>query len=84
MTRSTKNYRREYDVIGQWLNSCCMVGMGGVTPTAALHASYSSWCLKSGFEPLSNEAFGKELTRKGFENVKGRDGNKRKGIVILT
>ncbi len=34
------------------------------------------------FEPLSNEAFGKELTRKGLENVKGRDGNKRKGVIL--
>ncbi len=50
---------------------------------AELYGSYLTWCQKSGFEPLSNEAFGKELTRKGFENVKGRDGNKRKGIVLL-
>ncbi len=34
------------------------------------------------FEPLSNEAFGKKLTRKGLENVKGRDGNKRKGVIL--
>ncbi len=83
VTSSTKNYRNENDVIGQWLNSCCIVGMGGVTPMAGLYASYASWCVKSGFEPMSNEAFGKELTRKGFENVKGRDGNKRKGIILL-
>ncbi len=83
VTKSTKNYRNENDVVGQWLNSCCIVGMGGVTPMAQLHVSYSTWCLKSGFEPKSSEAFGKELTRKGFENIKGRDGNKRKGIILL-
>ncbi len=61
-----------------------MLARHNLATRTALHASYSSWCLMSCFEPLSNEAFGKELTRKGFENVKGRDGNKRKGIVILT
>ena len=80
--RSIKSYRNENDIVGQWIESCCSTGCAGSTAITLLHGSYATWCQKSGFEALSREAFGKELTRKGFQNIKARDGNRRKGIIL--
>ena len=48
-----------------------------------LYQSYLGWCENSGMEPLSNARFGKELTRRGYENIKGREGNGRRGIMLI-
>jgi phage/plasmid-associated DNA primase len=47
-----------------------------------LYESYRTWCDNSGVDPLSNTYLGKELTRRGFENIKGRAGNGRRGIAL--
>jgi phage/plasmid-associated DNA primase len=47
-----------------------------------LYESYKSWCDNSGLEALSNSCFGKELTRRGFENKRASAGNERLGIGI--
>ena len=48
-----------------------------------LYQSYLGWCKNSGMDALSNARFGKELTRRGFENIKGREGNGRRGIMLI-
>jgi hypothetical protein len=35
-------------------------------------------------DALSNARFGKDLTRRGFENIKGREGNGRRGIALIS
>ena len=80
---STKNYREENDVIGQWIESCCFTTFKEAkTPAKELHGSYTNWCSNSGFEPMSSSNFGKDLTRRGFSTHKTKDGNVRGGIMI--
>ena len=48
-----------------------------------LYQSYLGFCENSGIDALSNARFGKELTRRGYESVKGREGNGRRGIALI-
>ena len=41
-----------------------------------------SWCGASSIDPLPDSRFGKELTRLGFEIIKGNAGNSRSGIRL--
>ena len=49
-----------------------------------LYQSYLAWCENSGVDALSNARFGKELTRRGYESIKGREGNSRRGIALVS
>jgi len=47
-----------------------------------LHESYKTWCENSGLDPVTNACFGKELGRLGFEKIKNRTSNARRGIAL--
>jgi putative DNA primase/helicase len=80
--QSTGTYRKENDSVGQWIDAACKQGAGLGTTMKDLYESYRTWCENSGADPLSNAYFGRELTRRGFENIKGRSGNGRRGIAL--
>ena len=48
----------------------------------ALYESYCGWCEQSGFQPKPISVFGKELSRKGFDPIKRKQGNYRSGLAL--
>jgi putative DNA primase/helicase len=80
--QSTGTYRRDNDSVGQWIESSCVLESSAGTTMKELYASYLTWCENSGVDALSNAYFGKELTHRGFESIKGRSGNGRRGIAL--
>jgi putative DNA primase/helicase len=80
---STRSYRKDNDSVGQWIDASCVLEPGARSTMKDLYQSYLGWCENSGMDALSNTRFGKELTRRGFENIKGREGNGRRGIMLI-
>jgi putative DNA primase/helicase len=80
--RSTTRYREDNDTVGQWIEAACTLEPGARTSMKDLHADYKTWCENSGLDPLTNACFGKELSRRGFEKIRGRKGNARRGIAL--
>jgi putative DNA primase/helicase len=80
--QTTGNYRQDSDTVGQWIEAACVVYPEGTTTMKELYDSYKSWSDSSGTDSMSNSCFGKELTRRGFEKIKGRSGNGRRGIGL--
>ena len=80
--QSTGTYRKDNDSVGQWIDSACVLDTSTGTTMKELYSSYSTWCENSGVDALSNAYFGKELTHRGFESIKGRSGNGRRGIAL--
>jgi putative DNA primase/helicase len=80
--QSTGNYREENDTVGQWLESACVQEPRLMTTMKDLYESYKSWCENSSIEAMHNTCFGKELERRGFEKIKGRLCNGRRGIGL--
>ena len=72
---ATKSYRCDNDTVGQFIEACCIEDATGKIAASELYDAYKTWCFGSGFEPISNVCFGKELRRHGFESIKGRSGN---------
>jgi putative DNA primase/helicase len=82
VVHSTKRYRDDNDSVGQWIEAACTLEPSVRTTMKELFQSYSTWCENSGLDPLTNACFGKELSRLGFEIVRLRSGNARRGIAL--
>ena len=82
VVHSTKSYREDNDSVGQWIEAACTLEPSARTAMKDLHGSYKTWCENSALDPLTNACFGKELGRRGFENIRGRTGNVRRGIAL--
>ena len=82
VTRATGEYRGESDTVRQFLAVCCAGDEAARTSVRDLHNAYAAWCDQSGLDALPINQFGKELGRFGFELVKLRTGNYRKGVRL--
>jgi len=77
---ATKEYREEEDVVGAFIQELCVVADGLRTPGGTLYKVYRRWCKDNGENALTQNAFGRRLTAKGFE----RDKHIRLGIGLLS
>lgn len=66
---ATSTYRAEEDVIGRFLADECNTGTGRVE-ASRLYLRYQTWISQAGERPMSQTAFGKELSSRGFEKRK--------------
>ena len=79
---ATASYRDENDTVQQWIDARCYTAPNKATSMKDLYASYCEWCATSGIEPKSNAMFGKDLSSKGFESKRRREGNYRLGLGL--
>lgn len=82
---STSRYRAEMDLIGLWLEECCVTGPNFVASASDLYSSYAGWCGDQNETPVTQRRFGLTLTERGFERWRGTDHkNMWRGIGIRT
>jgi hypothetical protein len=62
--------------VSRWAKASLIRRKGSFTPPADMRADFETWCRLHGEEPMNDTAFGKEMTRLGFERKK-RGGNMR-------
>ena len=76
----TKNYRRENDLVGMWIDEMCFIGPELESRSAPLWDSFSDWLKDCGFrlDDWNTTRFGRSLTAKGFDSVKGSYGLKHR------
>jgi putative DNA primase/helicase len=79
---ATKSYRQENDIVQQWIDAECVLNPSIHTSMKDLYKSYCDWCEVNGFEAKASPIFGKELTSKGFEHLKKKAGNCRRGLEL--
>ncbi|GBD19572.1 hypothetical protein HRbin28_00004 [bacterium HR28] len=63
---ATAQYRREQDILADWIESCCVLDPQAVTPFRELYASYTAWCEEQAESPMSSRRFADRLTERGF------------------
>jgi putative DNA primase/helicase len=68
---ATAEYRNEMDVLGDFLNECCVVASGCQANTTTLYEAYKTWADEHGERQITSQRFGNQLTERGFE--KDRD-----------
>ena len=65
---ATNAYRRESDLVSQWLLECVSVDRGGVMSAKAAYESYRDWCKDRGERESTSRALGRRLSELGFKS----------------
>ena len=65
--QATAGYRTEMDILGQFIEECCLVGPNYRTKASALYEAYKRWCDQQGTAYDVQRQWGMALTERGFE-----------------
>lgn len=79
---ATDKYQREADVIQAFLDDMCV--LDGEVSATQLYESYKAWCRDTGEEPVTQRAFGTELSNRDIERARDTRSGRiiRKGIHL--
>lgn len=79
---ASAHYKQEQDTTSLFINEC--TSPGGVTAAGELYSAYKRWAEDNGNTVLNNTAFGRELTRLGYESALGTGGKRLRNGITLT
>ncbi len=71
---ATQQYRNAEDIIGQFIDACCLIGPGHKVRGGQLQDALKAWCDDSAFDSPGNNKLRLELDERGFKKTK--PGNK--------
>jgi putative DNA primase/helicase len=77
----TKEYKTDMDVIGQFIDERCILGVGVGCVASVLYQAYKFWAVANGFSVANGTRFGRNLTERKFAVRRTRDNRVRLGIV---
>jgi putative DNA primase/helicase len=61
---STEAYREEEDIIGQFVDECCVIHSHASVTASALYNAYREWSDNAGMTPLNQINFGKRMGKR--------------------
>jgi putative DNA primase/helicase len=64
---ATNEYRRESDLVSQWLEECTESDIDGRMPAGDAIDSYATWCKRNGYRAPTSRALGRRLAEIGPE-----------------
>lgn len=65
---ATEEYRKNMDVLGDFINECCVIGDRRYQSLASdLYKKYNTWCDDAGENALSQKLFGNKLSERGYK-----------------
>jgi len=81
VTTATANYRHEQDILGDFIEDCCILEPLTSISKADLKSRYETWC-KDNIDPVSQRTFKARLFERGI--IDGKSGSTRcwKGITL--
>ena len=70
---ATEEYRQDEDLIGHFLDDCCLLGQTYEVKAGLLYKEYQRWCDENGHRSLSGTRFGKEMKARfdSYQDYKG-------------
>lgn len=87
VTKATEEYRRESDVLADFIAARCTVGERYSTRAGDLYTAYTNWCSENGEDAFSSNLFGRLLSERGYGTSQAREGGKmtkkRTGICLI-
>lgn len=69
---ATAKYRVEEDVIGRFLDECCLIGQSFQVKAGELYKAYREWCEVNGHRPLAGNKLGECLPEQFDQDNSGR------------
>jgi putative DNA primase/helicase len=70
VSTATADYRREMDVMADFIEEHCIVGEHETVNAGLLYQTFQTWAEKNGEEVLTQKKFGTQLRDREFEAVK--------------
>lgn len=67
VTGATASYRENEDIVGAFIEDCCVLGVGR-TPISRLFEAFEMWCEENKNTPVGKHRFNERI--KGLEGVK--------------
>jgi putative DNA primase/helicase len=80
---ATEGYRAEMDIVGGFLQDCCVLAEGESETVSALYERFVAWCNEVAEEPLDRRPFGARLKTHGLVGKRGTGGVRIYEGVIL-
>lgn len=80
---ATAEYRDSQDVLGAFIDECCLVRDGESVRASEIYGQYRRWMEDAGEMPVSQQRFGTAMTERGFERKKN-NGKWYVGIEMKT
>lgn len=82
---ASDEYRKEMDLLGEFIEDRCEVNVHMSAPNGPLYASFKEWCIDNGIRnPRSHKWLSRELIRKGYTQGGSRkDGREWKGLELV-
>jgi putative DNA primase/helicase len=68
--QATADYRADMDVVGRFIEECCLVSPHVRVKASALYEAYKQWCQANGEQLVTLSAFGNTLEQRGFARHK--------------
>lgn len=69
---ATEGYRKEMDVLGPFIEDCCILAENVSAGSGDLYKAYKAWCEENGEKPLGSRGFGNRLTDRGVDRARDR------------
>ena len=66
ITQATEEYRRESDMVGQWLEACTVIGTQMTMKAGDGYKVYKAWCVDVGVKPLAQPIWSRRLAEHGI------------------
>jgi putative DNA primase/helicase len=79
---ATDEYRKESDLVGQWIEQRCMLGVDLKMKGGTAYADYAAWCVEVGLNKLSEVNWSKRLQEKRIERYRSDGKTFYRGIGL--
>jgi putative DNA primase/helicase len=70
VSAATADYRREMDVLEDFIEECCIRGEHETVNAGLVYLTFQTWAKKNGEEELTQKRFGTQLRERGFTATK--------------
>jgi putative DNA primase/helicase len=67
---ATEDYLAAEDLLGGWIDECCLTGPSFSSPVAALYGNFCSWCTKNGEIACTLKRFSQSLEARAFTKAR--------------
>lgn len=81
---ATRAYRCEMDIVGSFLDECCVVGEQYRVGSTELYNSYQTWCEENGTRAWTHRAFALAMKERRFEAFHSRFGRGWLGVGLIS
>ena len=80
---ATSEYRKQMDVLADFLSECCVIGKKCQAIKKDFYATYTKWCEDNGETTLTQRQLSERMQERGFTEIRSDYARKWRGVGLL-